>query len=56
MKNVFSALIALSISTSPGYGQKISDEGWIKSNGIEFGDNWLDLGNRKHLVPLVGAK
>ena len=56
MKNVFSALIALSISTSPVYGQKISIEGWIKSNGIEFGDRWLDSGNKKHLVQLVGVR
>ena len=54
MKNVFSALIALSISTSPVYAQKIPIEGWIKSNGIEFGDSWLDSGKRKHFFSATG--
>ena len=54
MKNVFSALIALSISTSPVYAQNIPIEGWIKSNGIKFGDSWLDSGKRNHFFSATG--
>ena len=48
MKTHIASLLGLVLLGSPVLAEKIPVEGFIKSNGYEFGEKWLDSGCRIH--------